>query len=87
MKKPLNHRVFNVFFLPATNTLPVRLKIKDLRQRKEIVFSRKYDDTYDFDAHELAEHHLNKLGIEITGFGEAERGYVLFTRDFKTSIK
>lgn len=82
-----NHRIFEVFFLPQTESKPSRLKINDLRQRKSVIVSRKYDETYDFDAQELGEHYLKNLGIDIVGFGEGKKGFLLFSSDFKTSIK
>jgi len=82
-----NHRVFEVYYLPQTETKPSRFKINDLRHRKSIIVSRKYDETYDFDAKQLGEHILNKLGINLIGFGEAKRGFVLFSDNFSIPIK
>ena len=82
-----NHRIFQAYFIGPTDDLPPRLVIKDLRNRKKITVNKKYDDTYDLNSCELAEIVLKEKGIDIIGFGQAERGFMLFTENFETQIK
>ena len=81
-----NNRIFQAVWIGPTNTLGDRVKITDHRNRKSITVSVGYSDDFN-DAKEVAQHHLEKMGIKVNGFGEFSRGYILFTDNFTTQIK
>jgi len=79
-----NLRMFDVFYLGATNTSGSRVKINDLRmgESKIIPYNHKADGIGD-----VATMYLNSLGIKIDGKGESQKGTLLFTKNFEKSIK
>lgn len=79
----LRYRVFSVSYVPATNTRPSRVKIKDLRRNKSKIVS--YDSS-DSDLEMTARKYLLSLGIECQALGMCERDFFLLSEDFGTPL-
>lgn len=77
------YRVFSVSYVPATNTRPSRVKIKDLRQNKSKVVS--YDSS-DSDLEMTARKYLSFLGIECQALGMCEQDFFLLSEDFSLPL-
>lgn len=78
----LRYRVFSVSYVPATNTRPSRVKIKDLRQNKsKIVYPHPCDDL-----EMTARKYLASKGIECQALGMCERDFFLLSEDFGTPL-
>jgi hypothetical protein len=77
---PLNHQLFIVSYLGATDHKPTRFKITDTRFKVSEVFS--YNDSF-----QTCDHHardiLESRGFNLAGYAnDSARGY-FFTRDFR----
>lgn len=78
------YRAFRVRYIPATDTKPSRVSIHDLRnnKRKVISYNHEFSNIY-----QIAEKYLSDIGITCCGVSEASKGYILFTDNFRISIK
>lgn len=81
-----NLRSFTVTHVPWSNTKPNRVKIRDNRHRKTVIIP--YPDSSVLDRVEtVAEDYLVSIGIHVFYMAEADKGFTLLTRDFKTPLK
>ena len=79
-----NLRAFHVIYKGPTNSRGSRVIIKDLRFNKKIIIAYNYEFN---DVGEIAENYLKKINIKIDFCAEAEKGYILLTRNFITQLK
>jgi hypothetical protein len=77
------YRVFSVNYVPATNTRPSRVKVKDLRRNVSKIVS--YDSS-DSDMEMTAHKYLLSKGIECTAMGMMENDFLLLSEDFETPL-
>ena len=76
-------RAFEVSHVPATNTRPTRVKIKDLRYEKSIILSYGADEKT---TEELALAYLGKKGIKISALAMGKNEFSLLSKDFVTQM-
>jgi hypothetical protein len=76
-------RPFEVSCVPATNTRPTRVKIKDLRHEKSIILSY---TAHDQNMEDLALDYLNKKGIKISALAMGKNEFSLLSEDFATQM-
>lgn len=76
-------RAFQVSCVPATNTRPTRVKIKDLRHEKSIILS--YTEHYQ-SMEDLAIDYLEKKGINISALAMGKNELNLLSEDFATQM-
>ena len=79
-----NTRCFEVTYLPCTNYLPSRVKIKDIRFKKSKIIDYDHSLNNIFD---MAYNFLKSKNIECEHMGESEKGYLLFSYNFSDQIK
>lgn len=79
----LRYRVFSVSYVPATNTRPSRVKIKDLRRNKSKIVSYDHSDS---DMEMTARKYLASKGIECQAMGMMEDSFLLLSEDFGTPL-
>ena len=78
------YKGFEVTYVPATNTKPSKVRIKDLRMKKTKIIS--YDYEMD-DIEDMAKKYLDsRLGIEIVAVVLCERGNILLTDNFYSEL-
>jgi hypothetical protein len=87
----LNHRAFEVTYLPCTNNRPSRIKIVDTRgtshdnaKLPKVIMS--FDSVYNRPCKQATKH-LTDLGIKLVGIVELPKSTLLLTRDFATPLK
>lgn len=76
-------RAFQVSCVPATNTRPTRVKIKDLRHEKQIVLSYGFEHS---NMEDLALDYLEKKGINISALAMGKNEFSLLSEDFATQM-
>ena len=78
------YRAFTIKYIGMTNTRASRISIFDNRfkQQKSIHYNYEFNNIAD-----IAQNYLENIGIPIIGVSETPKGYILFTDNFKTSIK
>lgn len=79
----LRYRVFSVSYVPASNTRPSRVKIKDLRRNVSKIVS--YDSS-DSDMEITARKYLANQGIECEAMGMMKDSFLLLSEDFGTDM-
>lgn len=79
----LRYRVFTISYVPATNTRPSRVKIKDCRRNKSKIIP--YDSS-DSDLEMTARKYLFSLGIECQALGMSQDGFSLLSENFETAL-
>ena len=79
----LRYRVFSVSYVPATNTRPSRVKIKDLRHNKSKIVS--YDSS-DSDMEMTARKYLLSKGIECEAMGMMKDSFLLLSENFGAAM-
>lgn len=79
-------RIFQAIWLGPTDTLGHRVRLICHRTGRRITIPVKWDSE-DETARQVAQRYLESRGIMVTGWGEATRGYILFSNDFETQLK
>ena len=81
----VRHRAFDVRFMPPTNTLGARIRIRDLRREDKVVIPY---DHYIGDVLERGEAYLKSIGIEPDVLLLADKldCYLIGSEDFETPL-
>lgn len=76
-----NFHLIQVTYMPATNTLPTRIKLSSARFEQSIIIPYGYNDSH---MTETAERYLQEKGFEIVGLCELGKGDMgIITNTFK----
>lgn len=81
-----NMRSFSVTYVPYTEKLPARVKIRDNRHRKS-VFVPYHSDVPTDRVEDIAYEYLKSRGIVCSHMAEAKKGFILLSDNFTNKIK
>lgn len=82
----LRYRVFSISYVPATNTLPCRVRIKDMRRNKTKIISYGTNNEPGEDLEITARKYLLSLGIECQALAMSQNDFSLLSEDFMTPL-